>query len=146
MKKLYLLFFFLISFHASANFVETKWEVKEYFGEAWYAEPESIIGKFQEFYKGYAKGVFYNCDYEGQSYIYTKYESLEEFLENKEFLLFNKYIGKIEKLGGNIYVHRITCNGNNELNRKVFYPFITFENFNIAYYLFEGAIYKLEYN
>ena len=74
MKKFYLLFFFLISFHASANFVETKWEVKEYFGEAWYAEPESIIGKFQEFYKGYEKGVFYNCDYEGQSYTYTKYE------------------------------------------------------------------------
>ena len=34
----------------------------------------------------------------------------------------------------------------NELNRKVFYPFITFDNLNIAYYLFEGAIYKLEYD
>ncbi len=146
MKKYYLLFFFFISFHASANFVETKWEVTKYYGEAWYANPESIIGKFQEFHKGYAKGVFYNCDYEGQSYTYTKYETLKEFLENKEFFLFNKYISIIETSGGNIYVHRITCNGSNEQNRKVFYPFITFDKLKIAYYLFEGAIYKLQYN
>ena len=146
MKKYCLLLIFFINFQASANFVETKWEVKEYFGEAWYAEPESIIGKFQEFYNGYSKGVFYNCDYEGQSYTYTKYESLEEFLKNKEFFLFNKYIDNIEILSGDIYVHRITCNGNNELSRKVFYPFITFNDLKVGYYLFEGAIYKLQYN
>lgn len=113
MKKIYLLFFYFISLYANANFIETKWQVKEYFGEAWYAEPKNIIGKFQEFYKGYSQGVFYNCDYEGQSYTYTKYESLDEFLENKEFLLFNKYLGNIKILDGAIYVHRITCNGNN---------------------------------
>ena len=54
-------------------------------------------------------------------------------------------LGNIDILDGNIYVHRITCNGNNDLNRKVFYPFITFDELKIAYYLFEGAIYKLQY-
>ena len=94
---------------------------------------------------GYSEGIFYNCGYEGQSYTYTKYESLDEFLENKEFLLFKKYSKNMQLLNDNIYVHRITCNGNNEINRKVFYPFVTFENSNIGYYLFEGAIYKLQY-
>ncbi len=145
MKKI--LFLFLISFKVNAiPFVETKWQIKEYYGEAWYADTTKIIGKFQEFNRGYSEGVFFNCDYGGQSYTYTKYKSLDEFLNNKEFLLFKKLINKIKIDGENIYVHRITCNGNNELERKVFYPFITYENINFAYYLFEGAIYKFENN
>tara|TARA_Y200000002_G_scaffold157323_1_gene130110 strand:- start:632 stop:1072 length:441 start_codon:yes stop_codon:yes gene_type:complete len=146
MKQFIFVIVYLISFNTFANLVETKWEVKEYFGEVWYANPKKIIGKNQEFYQGYSQGIFYNCYYEGQSYTYTRYKSHKEFHNNKEFLLFERYIGKFDKTNGDIFVHRITCSGNNEFNRKVFYPFITFENIKIAYYLFEGAIYKLEYN
>ena len=44
-----------------------------------------------------------------------------------------------------IFVHRITCNGNNGFDRKVMYPFITQNNSKKGYYVFEGAIYILEY-
>ena len=38
-----------------------------YLGELWCAEEEVIIGKNQEFFKGFADGVFNSCDYAGQS-------------------------------------------------------------------------------
>ena len=55
-------------------------------GEPWFADPSSIIGKDQEFFKGWAEGVFYECDYKGQSKIFTHYQ-LEEFLENLKLKL-----------------------------------------------------------
>ena len=134
---------------AFAQYLDTKWKVIGYVGETWFAEPDEIIGKYQEFYKGWAEGVFYSCDYAGQSTTYNRY-SPKEFLSNKEFSLFKET--KIELNDDFIFVHRITCNGKKEgletesniSNRKVFYPFVMQDNLNKAYYLFEGAIFILK--
>ena len=146
-KYTFKLFFLLVFFTeiSHANFIDTKWKVSNVVGETWFSKSENIIGKYQEFYKGFSEGVFYSCDYAGQSATYNVY-NLNEFLSNKEFNLFKKLSYELNLIDTKTYVHRITCNGNNELNRKVFYPFITFDDLKIAYYLFEGAIYKLQYN
>ena len=127
---------------SAAPFVETNWKVVDYVGEAWFANPSNIIGKHQYFFKGEAAGVFYACDFGGQSKTYTKYPP-EEFLANKEFVRFND--NGIELGDGQIYVHRISCNGTEEAARRVIYPFVTQDDSNKAYYLFEGAIYILEH-
>ena len=61
-----------------AQFLDAKWTVTEYFGELWYAEEEDIIGKQQQFFEGWADGVFYSCDYAGQSSTYNAY-TIKEF-------------------------------------------------------------------
>ena len=55
---------------------------------------------------------------------------------------FNKLFDFIDE---EIFVHRITCNGKKGFDRKVMYPFITQNNSKKGYYVFEGAIYILEY-
>jgi len=127
---------------SAAPFVETDWKVTGYVDEVWFANPSEIIGKHQYFLDGSAGGVFYSCDYAGQSYFYTRHTP-EEFLANKEFALFND--DGIELGYGQIYVHRISCNGKEEAARRVIYPFVTQDDLNKAYYLFEGAIYILEH-
>ena len=52
-------------FILNAQYIDTKWTVTGYFGELWYAEEKDILGKKQEFFKGWADGVFYSCDYAG---------------------------------------------------------------------------------
>ena len=117
-------------------------KIIEFSGEAWFAGTKEIIGKTQEFYKGWSEGVFYSCDYAGQSKTYNTYIT-EEFLNNKEFSVFKK--SNIKFINKKIFVHRITCNGKEGFDRKVMYPFITQNNSKKGYYLFEGAIYILEY-
>ena len=73
----------------SAQYIDTKWTVTGYFGELWFAEEEEILDKYQEFYKGWADGVFYSCDYAGQSATYNTH-TIKEFLGNKEFGLVNQ--------------------------------------------------------
>ena len=73
----------------SAQYVDTKWIVTGYFGEFWYADGEDILGRQQEFLKGFADGGFYSCDYAGQSKTYHSY-TIKEFLENREFELVNQ--------------------------------------------------------
>ena len=114
----------------------------DFLGEAWFADTKNIIGKTQDFYKGWSKGVFYSCDYAGQSATYNSYTP-DEFLKNKEFSLFKKF--KVNFIDEEIFVHRITCNGKKGFDRKVMYPFITQNNSKKGYYVFEGAIYILEY-
>ena len=126
----------------SAQYIDTKWKVMDFLGEAWFADTKNIIGKTQDFYKGWSKGVFYSCDYAGQSATYNSYTP-DEFLKNKEFSLFKKF--KVDFIDEEIFVHRITCNGNKGFDRKVMYPFITQNNSKKGYYVFEGAIYILEY-
>ena len=46
----------------NAQYIDTKWTVTGYFGELWYAEEKDILGKKQEFFKGWANGFFYSCD------------------------------------------------------------------------------------
>lgn len=141
-KILFIVIFLLTPNHAFSQFVDTKWKVTGYFGEAWFADVKAIIGKNQEFYKGWSEGVFYSCDYAGQSMTYNVYTH-QEFFSNKEFSLFQKKSIKFD--GNKIFVHRITCNGKKGFDRRVMYPFVTQDNSKKGYYLFEGAIYSLEY-
>ena len=138
-------------FILKAQYINTKWTVTGYFGELWFAEEENILGKQQEFYKGWADGVFYSCDYAGQSVTYNAY-TIKEFIENKEFELVNqeKAFSKVFAKNGlvdknkKVFVHRITCNGNKVVDRKVLYPFITVNGSNKAFYIYEGAIITLK--
>ena len=140
---------FLFTFPSilSAQYIDTKWTVTGYFGELWFAEEEDILGKNQEFYKGWADGVFYSCDYAGQSATYNTH-TIREFLVNKEFELVNqeKAFSKVFEENGlmnentEVFVHRITCNGSKVADRKVLYPFITVDGSNKAFYVYEGAI------
>ena len=95
---------------ANAQFIDTTWRVTGVVGEPWFANPEMILGRTQYFFKGEAEGVFYSCNYAGQSTTYTKYQ-LSEFLENKEFKLFKKHQTELMLRDERIMVHRISCNG-----------------------------------
>ena len=128
---------------ALANCIDTEWTVKSHVGETWFADSKTIIGKKQDFHKGWASGIFYSCDFAGQSATYNKY-SQSEFYNNKEFQLFGKYRSEIKFDDDIIYVHRISCNGEKgKSQRAVLYPFITTDKGFNAFYLFEGAIYSL---
>lgn len=136
-----------------AQFIDTKWSITGYVGELWFAEEEEILGKHQEFFKGWADGVFYTCNYAGQSATYNAYTT-KEFLENKEFSLVNqdRAFSKIFAENGfveettKVFVHRITCNGKDVMDRKVLYPFITVDGSNKGFYIYEGAIILFEHN
>tara|TARA_Y100001954_G_C15418180_1_gene410852 strand:- start:134 stop:307 length:174 start_codon:yes stop_codon:yes gene_type:complete len=56
------------------------------------------------FYKGSVKGVFYPCDYSGQTMTYNTY-SFDEFLKHKEFDLFAKYEDQLFKIKNESVVH-----------------------------------------
>ena len=135
----------------SAQYIDTKWTVTGYFGELWFAEEANIFGKQQEISKGWADGVFYSCDYAGQSATYKTY-AMTEFLDNKEFELanqdnaFSKVFSEYGLLSDDakVFVHRITCNGKKVSDRKVLYPFVTVNGSNKAFYVYEGAIIKLK--
>mgnify|MGYP001289876919 FL=1 len=140
----------IFSLNVSAEFLETKWTVTDHVGDLWYAKKENLIGKNQIFDGGYAEGVFYSCDFAGQSMTYNTYK-FKDILKNKEL----SQKGNLEKVldknylnseGQVFFVHRITCNGKSISDRKVMYPFITAKNSNKGFYLYEGAIITLEYN
>ena len=134
--------------------VETTWIVDSFVGDPIFADPKKILGQRQMFYKGMAKGIFYSCDYAGQTMTYNTY-SFDEFLKNKEFDLFAKYKDQLFKIKNQavtpseVFVHRITCNGKDDhTKRQVLYPFFTLgdsEKWKKAFYLFEEAIYILKY-
>ena len=153
LKKVALIgFLFTFPSILSARYIDTKWTVTGYFEELWFAEKEDILGKHQEFYKGWADGVFYACDFAGQSATYNTHP-IKEFLVNKEFELvnqekaFSKVFEEIGLLNENtdVYVHRITCNEKKIADRKVLYPFITVDGFDKAFYVYEGAIIILKF-
>ena len=73
----------------SAQHIDTKWTVTGYSGELWFGKENQIIGKFQQFNKGWADGIFYSCNFAGQSKTYNSYY-IQGFLKTREFLLFNK--------------------------------------------------------
>ncbi|MDC2993096.1 hypothetical protein OAZ91_00660 [bacterium] len=132
----------------SAQHIDTKWTVTGYSGELWFGKENQIIGKFQRFNKGWADGIFYSCNFGGQSKTYNSY-NIQGFLKNREFFLFNKekFFVKLFKekssetnISNIIFVHRVTCNGNNPSERRVFYPFITIKDSLRGFYLYEGAV------
>ena len=113
----------------NAQYIDTKWTVTGYFGELWFAEEEDILGKQQQFFKGWADGIFYSCNYAGQSATYNAH-SIKEFIENKEFELVNqdRAFSKVFKENGlvdentKVFVHRITCNGKKLSIRRCYIP------------------------
>ena len=141
MKKILLLL--LIPNLVMADMIDTNWVVSSFVGDQAFADKRPIIGKTQEFFKGYAEGVFYTCDYAGQMKTYNKY-SLNEFLANKEFDDFKKYQKELKFDSDVVYVHRISCNGKIDKDRAVIYPFVTTKKREKAYYLFEQAIYIMK--
>jgi hypothetical protein len=127
--------------HALPYALDGTWVIKEFVGESWFLDKETIKDKIQVFYKGYAKGALYNCDYEGQSSTYTEY-NVTDFLKNPEFSNFKLVQEELREFNNSVlYVNRISCNGNsNPENRQVLYPFVTLGHNNYAYYLFEGGV------
>lgn len=129
---------------ATADYIDTTWSVVGWTGEAWYIEPQSVIGKTQMFNKGEAEGIFYKCDFKGQSSTYTTYNSVDDFLEIPEFELFKPAERELRQSGPKVFVHRITCEGSGRpADRRVLYPFVTTEARHSAYYLFEGGYFSL---
>lgn len=140
----FLLLFTLLPTGSFSNYIDDRWKVIKMVGEPWYLDPGTVYGKYQTFNKGFAEGVFFSCNFAGLSKAYNKY-NLNEFFTNKEFKLFRQHAFDLNIQGKAVFVHRITCNGKDVSDRKVMYPFITVEDSRRGFYLFEGAIYFLEY-
>jgi hypothetical protein len=133
----------LFAVTASADFIDTRWSVVGFTGEAWFINPQNNVGKSQMFYRGYAEGTFYSCNYAGQSSTYTRYDN-EAFFANPEFDLFFPLHAEMTLNSSSLFVHRITCEGGgNTAQRRVMYPFVTNEARKSAWYLFEGGVFSL---
>ncbi|MHC0054929.1 hypothetical protein [Actibacterium sp. D379-3] len=133
----------ILSAPAHADFIDTRWSVVGFTGEAWFINPQSVIGQSQTFNRGYAEGAFYNCDHAGQSSTYTRYDN-DAFFANPEFELFLPLREEMTLSSEALFVHRITCEGGgNPANRRVMYPFVTNEARKSAWYLFEGGVFTL---
>ena len=143
-----IIFFILLSSELNAQCpkkLDGVWTVTGFSGELWYAEEKDIINKNQQFFKGSAEGVFYSCDYGGQSYTHNSY-TIKEFLKNKEFKDLSKVFAE-NNFSNNkteVFVHRITCNGKKISDRRVMYPFVTVCDSDKGFYIYEGAIITLE--
>ena len=125
------------------GFMDTEWRVVAFEGEAWFVEPDQVIGKTQTFYKGWAEGAFFDCDYLGRSMTYTRL-SMEAFLANPAFADFAPAAGHMRDAGEVAFVHRTTCEGDGDATRRrVLYPFVTTETHESAFYLFEGGVFIL---
>ena len=129
---------------ARAQFIDTTWTVTGFDGEAWFIDPAAAKGKTQTFDKGFAEGLFFNCDFAGLSATYTTYAP-DDFFANPEFVLFKPVEEAVRMTGGRVYVHRITCEGQGDpVKRQVIYPFVTSDDHETAYYLFEGGVFTLD--
>lgn len=129
---------------ARADFIETEWLVSGFSGEAWFIDPAAVMGASQYFEKGYAEGVFYSCDFAGQSMVYTPW-SVKAFLANPEFADFTRLTDPRLVAADEIFVHRITCEGSGDpALRRTLYPFVTTNRRDVAFYPFEGGIFTLE--
>ena len=145
MKKISLLIvsLFLFPSISYSNFYDGIWEVTDVVGESWFSLKKRHIGKAQEFWKGYAGGVFFTCNYKGLVTTRDSY-TLDEFLNKKEFRLFRKHQNKLDSEGTEVSVTRKTCTGNYLASRKEMYPIVNFENWDKAFYLSNGVIFVME--
>ena len=145
MKKISLLIvsLFLFPSISYSNFYDGIWEVTDVVGESWFSLKKRHIGKTQEFWKGYAGGVFFTCNYKGLVTTRDSY-TIDEFLNEKEFRLFNKHKDELDMEGTEISVTRKTCTGNYLASRKEMYPIVNFENWDKAFYLSNGVIFVME--
>ena len=142
MKKLFLLVLFIFPTISHSNFYDGIWKVTDVVGESWLSLNKRHIGKTQEFYKGYADGVFFTCNYKGlvtTSDSYTR----SEFLNKIEFKLFKKHRAELGfEEEGEVAVTRQTCTGN--YFNKEMYPIVTFTDWNKAFHLKNGVIFVME--
>jgi hypothetical protein len=145
MKKISLLIvsLFLFPSISYSNFYDGIWEVTDVVGESWFSLKKRHIGKTQEFWKGYAGGVFFTCNYKGLVTTRDSY-TLDEFLNKKEFRLFSKHKDELDMEGTEVSVTRKTCTGNYLASRKEMYPIVNFENWDRAFYLSNGVIFVME--
>ena len=143
MKQLLLFLIFLFPSISYSNLYDGIWEVTDVVGESWFSLKKRHIGKTQEFYKGYADGVFFSCNYRGLITTSNSY-TLDEFLNKKEFRLFRKYQDELDLKDSNVSVTRKNCTGNYIASRKVMYPIVTFEDWDRAFYLSNGVIFVME--
>ncbi len=144
MKKISLLIvsLFLFPSISYSNFYDGIWEVTDVVGESRFSLKKRHIGKTREFWKGYAGGVFFTCNYKGLVTTRDSY-TLDEFLNKKEFRLFRKHQNKLDLEGTGVSVTRKTCTGNYLANRKEMYPIVNFENWDRAFYLSNGVIFVM---
>ena len=145
MKKISLLIvsLFLFPSISYSNFYDGIWEVTDVVGESWFSLKKRHIGKTQEFWKGYAGGVFFTCNYKGLVTTRDSY-TLDEFLNKEEFRLFSKHKDELDMEGTEVSVTRKTCTGNYLASRKEMYPIVNFENWDKAFYLSNGVIFVME--
>ena len=143
MKKLLLVLIFLIPSISYSNVYDGIWEVTDVVGETWFSLKKRHIGKTQEFWKGYAGGVFFTCNAKGMVRTSKDY-TLDEFLNTKEFRLFNKHKDELDLVGTKVSVTKKTCTGNYLASRKEMYPIVTFEDWDRAFYLSKGVIFVMK--
>ena len=145
MKKISLLIvsLFLFPSISYSNFYDGIWEVTDVVGESWFSLKKRHIGKTQEFWKGYAGGVFFTCNYKGLVTTRDSY-TIDEFLNKEEFRLFRKHQDELDSEGTEVSVTRKTCTGNYLASRKEMYPIVNFENWDKAFYLSNGVIFVME--
>ena len=126
-----------------SNVYDGIWEVTDVVGERWFSLKKRHIGKTQELWKGYAGGVFFTCNAKGMVRTSKDY-TLDEFLNTKEFRLFNKHKDELDLVGTKVSVTKKTCTGNYLASRKEMYPIVTFEDWDRAFYLSKGVIFVME--
>jgi hypothetical protein len=145
MKKLSLLIvsLFLFPSISYSNFYDGIWEVTDIVGESWFSLKKRHIGKTQEFWKGYAGGVFFTCNAKGLVTTSDSY-TLDEFLNKEEFRLFSKHQDELDLEGTEVSVTRKACTGNYLASRKEMYPIVNFEDWTKAFYLSNGVIFVME--
>ena len=116
----------LLSGNAYASPFKTTWVIEKYIGSGAYSDPE--------------EGAFFNCDYGGLVSDYATYTN-EEFFNNKQFKFFLQQKSKLNfPINKKIYVEKLTCAD----NKTVLFPFIQFEDEEIAFYEFDMVIYQLK--
>lgn len=126
-----------------ADSIDGQWSITGFTGEAWFFNPQELVGKTQEFSGGGASGPLYSCEFSSQSMTYNTYNN-DDFFANPEFKLFLPLKEDIELSSSRAFVHRITCNGNNQPSmRRVLYPIVTNEARASAWYLYEGGVIEL---
>lgn len=138
-----LLVFFSVTAPAQADFLETNWIVEKFTGELWFLDASDFVGETQSFQGGYADGVFYACNYDGQSMTYTSY-AVDDFFTNPAFRAFEPVRDEIHHEAATVFVHRVTCaRPDGSTHPVVLYPFVTNDVRDQSWYLLEGGVFSL---
>jgi hypothetical protein len=124
---------------AQADFIETTWTVTKFAGEASQIDPEAAIGQTQAFDGGWADGVFYACDFGGQSMGYETFP-VDDFLASADYAVFALVADDLRAGGDMVFVHTISC----DAPSAVLYPFVTTPAQSQAFYAIGDGVFTLE--